>query len=171
MDKNAQRFRTGRHLTARDNSMICVRTHGRTAEKGALVVYLHIFRVDKFLNPPYNVFRCGYMPALGKEEIMKKKVAVAAIVLALVLCAVLGIAACEKEGYTVMFVSNGGTEVPTMTDVTVIETSPATTRDGYEFAGWYEDAALTQKAEFPYEVTRNMTMFAAWNQVGGGRPR
>ena len=100
--------------------------------------------------------------------IMKKKVAVAVIALVLVICAVAGIAACEKEGYTVSFITNGGTEVPYMTDVTVLETSPQTTREGYEFAGWYLDAGFTQKVEFPYEVTRNVTLHAAWQKIGGG---
>ena len=76
----------------------------------------------------------------------------------------------EEEGpvtttYTVTFLSNGGTAVPSQT-VTSGETAsrPADpTRTGCAFDGWYTDAALTQAYAFSTPVTGNITLYAAWN--------
>lgn len=38
----------------------------------------------------------------------------------------------------------------------------APTRKGYDFAGWYTDAALTQKATFPYTADRDTNFYAKW---------
>lgn len=66
----------------------------------------------------------------------------------------------------VQFDVNGG--VP-LIDQVVIEAAegevgePAEpTREGYDFAGWYTDAALTQKAAFPYDVDRDTNFYAKW---------
>ncbi|HIV64180.1 MAG TPA: leucine-rich repeat protein [Firmicutes bacterium] len=69
----------------------------------------------------------------------------------------------EKNAYTVRFDTDGGTAVSDMT-VSVIEESPVTTKAGYTFAGWYKDSGLTDKAAFPYEVTKAQTLYAKWEK-------
>lgn len=70
----------------------------------------------------------------------------------------------EPEVFTISFNSNGGSEVK---DINVEEgnkviepTEPS--KDGYVFAGWYEDAALTIAFDFDEVITSNMTLFAKW---------
>jgi len=67
--------------------------------------------------------------------------------------------------YTVTFNTHGGTAVSTLTNVTVIETSPVTSRDGYDFLGWYLDTSYTddKKVSFPYTVSENLTLHAGWS--------
>ena len=67
------------------------------------------------------------------------------------------------QEYTVRFDTDGGTAVSDMT-VSVIEESPVTTKAGYTFAGWYKDSGLTDKAAFPYEVTKAQTLYAKWEK-------
>ena len=69
----------------------------------------------------------------------------------------------EKNAYTVRFDTDGGTAVSDMT-VSVIEESPVTTKAGYTFAGWYKDSGFTDKAAFPYEVTKAQTLYAKWEK-------
>ena len=69
----------------------------------------------------------------------------------------------EKNTYTVRFDTDGGTAVNDMT-VSVIEESPVTTKAGYTFAGWYKDSGFTDKAAFPYEVTKAQTLYAKWEK-------
>ncbi len=71
----------------------------------------------------------------------------------------------EKNKYTVQFDTDGGTAVGDMT-VSVIEQSPATTKDGYTFDGWYTEAAFVKRVTFPYEVTKAQTLYAKWTQNG-----
>ena len=67
------------------------------------------------------------------------------------------------QEYTVRFDTDGGTAVSDMT-VSVIEESPVTTKAGYTFAGWYKDSGFTDKAAFPYEVTKAQTLYAKWEK-------
>ncbi|QIK57066.1 LPXTG cell wall anchor domain-containing protein [Erysipelothrix sp. HDW6A] len=73
------------------------------------------------------------------------------------------------ETYTVSFVSNGGTAVLPITDVTKGSTiaSPANpSKGGYTFAGWYTDAAFTTAWNFVTDtVTSNITLYAKWSAV------
>ena len=71
----------------------------------------------------------------------------------------------EKNKYTVRFDTDGGTYVSDMI-VSVIDRSPETTRDGYEFEGWYTDKTFSNKISFPYEVTEDQTLYAKWTQSG-----
>ena len=71
----------------------------------------------------------------------------------------------EKNKYTVRFDTDGGTYVSDMI-VSVIDRSPETTRDGYEFEGWYTDKTFSNKISFPYEVTEDLTLYAKWTQSG-----
>ena len=71
----------------------------------------------------------------------------------------------EKNKYTVRFDTDGGTDVSDMI-VSVIDRLPETTRDGYEFEGWYTDKTFSNKISFPYEVTEGLTLYAKWTQSG-----
>ena len=74
----------------------------------------------------------------------------------------------EKNKYTVRFDTDGGTYVSDMI-VSVIDRSPETTKDGYEFEGWYTDKTFSNKISFPYEVTEDLTLYAKWTQSGSGK--
>lgn len=105
-----------------------------------------------------------------REEIMfKRRLIASAVVLAMLICMCAAFAACNKEDktYTVTYDSRGGSEVSPSSGVVVIEQSPETTREGYEFTGWYTDPDLTQKVEFPYTVTGDTTLYAGWEEVVG----
>ena len=71
----------------------------------------------------------------------------------------------EKNKYTVRFDTDDGTYVSDMI-VSVIDRSPETTKDGYEFEGWYTDKTFSNKISFPYEVTEDLTLYAKWTQSG-----
>lgn len=71
----------------------------------------------------------------------------------------------EKNKYTVRFDTDDGTYVSDMI-VSVIDRSPETTKDGYEFEGWYTDKTFSNKISFPYEVTEAQTLYAKWTQSG-----
>ena len=70
--------------------------------------------------------------------------------------------------YTVSFVTNGGTYVDYDW---VIKGGKAKkpsdpTREGYEFAGWYTDSALTTPYDFSSTVTGDLKLYAKWNDGG-----
>jgi len=50
-------------------------------------------------------------------------------------------------------------------------TQPASpTRDGFVFAGWYTDAALSNAYDFNRNVTASITLYAKWTEVQGVMP-
>ena len=55
----------------------------------------------------------------------------------------------------------GGSAVASITG-SVVEGAPASTREFYALEGWYLDEGLTQKAQFPYEMSGNTTFYAKW---------
>lgn len=73
----------------------------------------------------------------------------------------------KKKGYTVYFDSHEGTEVDTLENVFIIEECPITTRDGYDFLGWYLDTSYSEdkKISFPYTVSEDLTLHANWEKV------
>lgn len=70
----------------------------------------------------------------------------------------------EKTKYTVNFVTNGGSYVASMT-TSRIEVQPQTTQSGYTFLGWYKESNFITKVTFPYEVTKNQTLYAKWEKT------
>jgi uncharacterized repeat protein (TIGR02543 family) len=68
------------------------------------------------------------------------------------------------EEATVTFDSQGGSAVATVTvDVGNDVSAPtAPTRSGYTFKGWYLDDGGTLPVSFPYAVTGDTTLYAAW---------
>ena len=65
--------------------------------------------------------------------------------------------------YRVEFDTDGGTPVEAMT-VSVIESAPYTEKNGFTFAGWFEDASRSEKAEFPYYPEGDTTLYALWTR-------
>jgi len=65
--------------------------------------------------------------------------------------------------YTVSFEANGGTAVAGISQNygTTIG-SQATSKTGYTFEGWYSEAGLTNKVNFPYTVSGDATLYAKW---------
>lgn len=65
--------------------------------------------------------------------------------------------------YTVTYETNGGSTIPDVTDATALPNPLQTpTKEGYTFAGWFTDAALTIPAEAGAAITQNTTLYAKW---------
>lgn len=70
----------------------------------------------------------------------------------------------DSVSYTLTFETNGGSAINKLVKVsgtTVSLSAYIPTRDGYEFAGWYSDAALTTKVT-SITLTKNTTVYAKW---------
>ena len=68
--------------------------------------------------------------------------------------------------FTVKFESNGGSRVSdqlVQSGKTAAEPKDPT-RDGFEFAGWYSDKALTKAFDFKTPITANITLYAKWEE-------
>ena len=71
------------------------------------------------------------------------------------------------NSYHVAFVTNGGSAVPTQSvafGAHVASPTPAPTRTGYEFLGWFADSALTTPWDFSAGTVGagDMTLYAGW---------
>ncbi|WKT76419.1 InlB B-repeat-containing protein [Lysinibacillus fusiformis] len=72
----------------------------------------------------------------------------------------------EPLNYTVNFEMNGGNLVPDQSIVhgeKASEPTPAPTKVGYTFGGWYKDAGYTETYDFTNIITENTTIYAKWN--------
>ena len=69
----------------------------------------------------------------------------------------------EPKEFKVSFDSNGGSKVEDVV-TSIIESEPYTTRDGYTFLGWYLEASFINKVNFPFEVTKDQTLYAKWEE-------
>ncbi len=69
--------------------------------------------------------------------------------------------------YTISFEENGGTTVENITQnyATSVTAPEAPAKNGYTFAGWYTNSALTSKYSFSTMPARNITLYAKWNLV------
>lgn len=72
--------------------------------------------------------------------------------------------------YTVSFNSNGGSiindaYVSDSGTEKVSEPSPAPSKSGYSFVGWYSDAELNNAYNFNANVVGNITLYAKWEKV------
>ncbi len=65
--------------------------------------------------------------------------------------------------YRVSFETNGGSPVEDIV-TSLIETEPKTTKTGFTFDGWYTEETFQHKVTFPYEVTKDQTLYAKWEQ-------
>jgi uncharacterized repeat protein (TIGR02543 family) len=65
--------------------------------------------------------------------------------------------------YTISFNTNGGSEVPAVTqDYNTKIPAPDTARNGYTLEGWYKEASFTNRVDFAYTITGDATLFAKW---------
>ncbi len=74
--------------------------------------------------------------------------------------------------FTLSFETDGGSEIADVTELfgtTVDLTEILTEREGFEFVGWYADEALTEKI-ISLELTTDMTVYAAWNEISTETP-
>ena len=69
----------------------------------------------------------------------------------------------EENTYNVHFELNGGTGVRDL-KTNKIEKEPLPTRDGYTFLGWYLEESFINKVTFPFEVTKDQTLYAKWEE-------
>ena len=73
----------------------------------------------------------------------------------------------ENIIYTVTFNSNGGTSVASQNvnaGEKLTEPTPAPTKAGFTFDGWYEDATLNTKFDFNTSVVSNLNLYAKWTE-------
>ena len=69
--------------------------------------------------------------------------------------------------YTITFNSNGGATVTSQNvnaGEKVIEPTPAPTKEGFTFDGWYEDSTFSKKFDFNTPITDSMILYAKWTE-------
>ena len=65
--------------------------------------------------------------------------------------------------FSITYNTNGGNAISPATDLTAIpSTLPTPTKEGYNFAGWYTDAALTTPVVTGTPLTDNIILYAKW---------
>ena len=67
--------------------------------------------------------------------------------------------------YTITFNSNDGSSVESQNvnaGEKLTEPTPAPTKEGFTFDGWYEDVAFSKKFDFNTPITDSMTLYAKW---------
>ena len=68
-------------------------------------------------------------------------------------------------GYTITYNTNGGSEVAKAERQTNIPKDlPLPTKEGYDFAGWYKDEALTERVWAGSTVVKDITLYAKWTE-------
>ena len=73
----------------------------------------------------------------------------------------------RPEQLTVTYETNGGSRVePAIVNSGYPAPNPTPVRDGYTFAGWYDDEALTTPHNFAVAVRRDLTLYAKWERMG-----
>ncbi len=76
----------------------------------------------------------------------------------------------QTTEYGIDFDSNGGSAVDPITGQAWSGfIMPMPTKDGYAFAGWYRDAALTTLYESPVIPASRLTLYAKWRAAGTDR--
>jgi len=74
--------------------------------------------------------------------------------------------------YTITFESNGGSAIgPVTADYGSLITAPtAPTKSGYDFAGWYKEAALTTAWDFSTDkvLSADITLYGKWSSISSG---
>ena len=71
-------------------------------------------------------------------------------------------AADKNIKYTITYNTNGGSQIAEEKQTSLPDPLPATTKDGYEFAGWYTDADFTTIAQPGQALTADTTLYAKW---------
>ena len=73
----------------------------------------------------------------------------------------------KLNSYQVVFDSNGGSEVAAKTVEygSKLENVAEPVRKGFDFIGWFTDAACTKKADFTAPITDDCKFYAGWEEV------
>jgi uncharacterized repeat protein (TIGR02543 family) len=68
--------------------------------------------------------------------------------------------------YTVGFITNGGSAVASesLAAGSKLAKPIDPTREGYTFTGWYTDVACSAPYDFSTKVTKNLTLYAGWEE-------
>ncbi len=69
----------------------------------------------------------------------------------------------EENTYNVHFELNGGKGVNDL-NTNEILVEPIPTKEGYTFLGWYLEKTFISKVNFPFEVTKDITLYAKWEE-------
>ena len=77
-----------------------------------------------------------------------------------------------KVDVAITFNTNGGSPVQTqwVTSGGKLSNLPTTTKEGYTFAGWYTDEALTQPFSADTAITKNTVLYAKWTEKTDPNP-
>jgi len=96
---------------------------------------------------------------------MKKATKILMIIATLIITVSLFVACnpgSQTQDFTVTFVTNGGSSVASQT-LSVIDVEPVTTRENYDFAGWYDNEELNgNRVTFPYTLIKDTALYAKW---------
>ena len=76
----------------------------------------------------------------------------------------------DKGTYTVIFETNGGSEVGIkyVENNTKISKPKDPTKDGFKFAGWYVNEGCTVEFDFNTPISENLTLYAKWTEGASG---
>ena len=69
--------------------------------------------------------------------------------------------------YTITFISNDGTPVAPQNvnaGEKLAKPTPAPTKEGFTFDGWYEDSTFSKEFDFNTPITNSMTLYAKWTE-------
>lgn len=69
------------------------------------------------------------------------------------------------SGFNVVFITNGGTSVAALKNVTSIATAPVTTRHGYIFTGWFTSNESATPVTFPLSIVKDTVLYAKWDSI------
>ena len=105
-----------------------------------------------------------YIYQLKFSIIMKRILSIGA------LCAMLVLTGCKDKTFTVTFDPQGGSAVAAITNVMggekIAKPTADPTKTGFEFLGWYKEAAGTNAWNFESDVVNsNITLYAKWMEV------
>ena len=74
----------------------------------------------------------------------------------------------RDPGFTVTFDARGGSDVPAQHQMygELLEVPEPPTREGYQFTGWYSDAACCQLWDTENRtIETDMTLYAGWEKI------
>lgn len=66
--------------------------------------------------------------------------------------------------YQATFESNGGSVISPYR-AAIIKTEPKAERENYSFIGWYSNSGLTNKVDFPYQLSADTVFYAKWQRI------
>lgn len=77
----------------------------------------------------------------------------------------------SQTSYTITYNTNGGSDVLQTTGVTALpDPLPTPTKDGFTFAGWYMDDALSVSAVPGTSISTDVTLYAQWITISDVDP-